>query len=65
MLRMFKGLLKDEKGSVIEYGLLVALMAVLGVGVAAGLFVQATGILENVPELFHEIKARPPVDPTW
>jgi|Deesub1362A_J573_1020465.scaffolds.fasta_scaffold00309_4 hypothetical protein len=57
MLQVLKGLLRDEKGKLYEYGLLIVLFIVLGAGVVGGLFVQSTGVLEAVPELFFEILA--------
>ncbi|MBE0466658.1 MAG: hypothetical protein IBX71_05465 [Candidatus Desulforudis sp.] len=57
MLRMLRGFLTEEQGKVIEFGLLIALFVVLGAGVATGLYVQSTGVMETVPEVFFEILA--------
>ncbi len=58
MLEVLKGLLlRDERGKLYEYGLLIALFVLLGGGVVIGLYVQSTGVMEAVPEIFFEILA--------
>lgn len=57
MLRGITGLLKGEQGKVIEYGLLIALFVVLGAGIWFGLYVQSTGVMESVPQIFYDILA--------
>lgn len=43
MLRALKHLLRNEKGQVIEYGLLIALIVAIGLLFAAGLVLRARG----------------------
>lgn len=58
MVQVLKSLLlHDERGKLYEYGLLIALMVVLGAGVALGLYIQSTGVMGTVPDVFFEILA--------
>ncbi|MEW6458971.1 MAG: hypothetical protein AB1441_07890 [Bacillota bacterium] len=55
MWRALIGLLGNEKGQVIEYGLLIALFVFIGVQFILAYYVAQTGVMGQIPGYFYEL----------
>ncbi|MEW6540047.1 MAG: hypothetical protein AB1402_00310 [Bacillota bacterium] len=55
MWRALFGLLGDERGQVIEYGLLIVLFVFIGAQFILAYFVTQTGVMGEVPGYFYQL----------
>lgn len=55
MWRALFRLLGDERGQVVEYGLLIALFVFIGAQFILAYFVVQTGVMGEAPGYFHQL----------